>query len=288
MSLLLVDIGNSRVKWAHCEHGVLGEQRAAAHAAWSAEDWRNTLFEGAAVERVLSTSADTGATGAEQALAARADAPLERVLVRDRGQIFPIAVAEIEYLKSDSKYTAITARGSQYYVRVPLADGDACREALGRALGLQGRVRKRRSVVMVGRTRVHLDAVEGLGDFMELEVVLRDGEPDADGAAEAEAWTKGVVANFKQAPQGNDTAMIEAVAAGQCRVSVVNTYYLARYAGGDAAAKAIFDKVGVIFPDQGGVGTHVNVSGAGLVKTAPNRDNAVKFLEYQKCILYLD
>jgi iron(III) transport system substrate-binding protein len=100
------------------------------------------------------------------------------------------------------------------------------------------------------------------------------------GAAEAESWAKGVVANFKQAPQGNDTAMIEAVAAGQCRVSVVNTYYLARYAGGEAKEKAMFDKVGVIFPDQNGVGTHVNVSGAGLVKTAPNRENAVKFLEY--------
>jgi iron(III) transport system substrate-binding protein len=100
------------------------------------------------------------------------------------------------------------------------------------------------------------------------------------GAAAAETWTKGVVANFKQAPQGNDTAMIEAVAAGQCRISLVNTYYLARYAAGDAAAQAIFDKVGVIFPDQGDTGTHVNVSGAGLVKTAPNRENAVKFLEY--------
>lgn len=100
------------------------------------------------------------------------------------------------------------------------------------------------------------------------------------GAAEAEGWAKGVVANFRQAPQGNDTSMIEAVAAGQCRISVVNTYYLARYAGGDAKAKAIFDKVGVIFPDQNGAGTHVNVSGAGLVKTAPNRENAVKFLEY--------
>jgi iron(III) transport system substrate-binding protein len=100
------------------------------------------------------------------------------------------------------------------------------------------------------------------------------------GAAEAEKWTKGVVANFKQSPQGNDTAMIEAVAAGQCRISIVNTYYLARYAGGDAKDKAIFDAVGVIFPDQGGAGTHVNVSGAGLVKTAPNRENAVKFLEY--------
>jgi iron(III) transport system substrate-binding protein len=100
------------------------------------------------------------------------------------------------------------------------------------------------------------------------------------GAAEAEKWTKGVVANFKQAPQGNDTAMIEAVAAGQCRIAIVNTYYLARYAGGDAKAKAIFDAVGVIFPDQAGTGTHVNISGAGLVKTAPNRENAVKFLEY--------
>jgi iron(III) transport system substrate-binding protein len=100
------------------------------------------------------------------------------------------------------------------------------------------------------------------------------------GAAEAESWAKGVVANFKQAPQGNDTAMIEAVAAGQCRVSVVNTYYLARYAGGEGKEKAMADKVGVIFPDQNGVGTHVNVSGAGLVKTAPNRENAVKFLEY--------
>ncbi len=88
------------------------------------------------------------------------------------------------------------------------------------------------------------------------------------GAGEAEAWAKGVV------------AMIEAVAAGQCRISLVNTYYLARYGAGDAKAKAIFDKVGVIFPDQAGTGTHVNVSGAGLVRTAPNRENAVKFLEY--------
>ncbi|AUX70535.1 Fe(3+) ABC transporter substrate-binding protein [Porphyrobacter sp. HT-58-2] len=100
------------------------------------------------------------------------------------------------------------------------------------------------------------------------------------GAGEAEKWARGVVANFKQAPQGNDTAMIEAVAAGQCRISLVNTYYLARYAGGEAKEKAMFDKVGVIFPDQSGTGTHVNVSGAGLVKTSPNRENAVKFLEY--------
>lgn len=79
----------------------------------------------AAVERVLATGAAAlaqQAGQAEHALATRSDAPLERVLVRDRGQIFPIAVAEIEYLRSDSKYTAIAARGSQFYVRVPLAE----------------------------------------------------------------------------------------------------------------------------------------------------------------------
>ena len=96
----------------------------------------------------------------------------------------------------------------------------------------------------------------------------------------AEKWAKGVVANFARPPEGNDTTQIEAVAAGECRISLVNTYYLARYAGGDANQKAIFDKVGVIFADQDGNGTHVNVSGAGIVKTAPNRANAVRFLEY--------
>lgn len=100
------------------------------------------------------------------------------------------------------------------------------------------------------------------------------------GADAAEAWTKGVVANFALDPQGNDTAQIEAVAAGECRISLVNTYYLARFAGGDADQQAIFDSIGLIFPDQQGTGTHVNISGAAVVKHAPNRANAIAFLEY--------
>lgn len=100
-----------------------------------------------------------------------------------------------------------------------------------------------------------------------------------EGAAAAEKWARGVVANFARPPEGNDTSNIEAVAAGECRISVVNTYYLARYAG-DPDKKAVFDGVGVIFPDQAGNGTHVNISGAGVVKTAPNRANAIRFLEY--------
>lgn len=100
------------------------------------------------------------------------------------------------------------------------------------------------------------------------------------GEEAAEQWAKGVVANFARAPQGNDTAQIEAVAAGECRIAVVNTYYLARFAGGSEEEQALYDRLGVIFPDQDGNGTHINISGAGLVKTAPNRENAIRFLEY--------
>lgn len=99
-----------------------------------------------------------------------------------------------------------------------------------------------------------------------------------DGEAKAGEWAKGVVANFKRAPQGNDMSNIEAVAAGECDISLVNTYYLARF---DTPEKRkVLDSIGVIFPNQATTGTHVNMSGAGVVKSAPNRANAVKFLEY--------
>jgi adenylate cyclase len=73
------------------------------------------------------------------------------------------------------------------YVRVPVPDPAAMREALTRACGAEGRVRKRRWLLLVGQTRVHLDRVEALGDFMELEVVMRTGQADAEGHAVAEA-----------------------------------------------------------------------------------------------------
>lgn len=76
------------------------------------------------------------------------------------------------------------------YVRAPTSDPAALREALTRAHGagsVLGRVRKTRWLLRVGATRVHLDRVEGLGDFMELEVVLRDDQQVADGEAIAQA-----------------------------------------------------------------------------------------------------
>ena len=73
------------------------------------------------------------------------------------------------------------------YVRAPTADPAGLREALMRAQGIQGRVRKTRWLLMVGQTRIHLDRVHGLGDFMELEVVLRDEQSAANGEAIAQA-----------------------------------------------------------------------------------------------------
>ena len=68
------------------------------------------------------------------------------------------------------------------YVRTPCADPDRLKEVLGRALGIRGVIRKRRRLYHVGRTRIHLDQVEDLGDFLELEVVLREDQDVADGA----------------------------------------------------------------------------------------------------------
>lgn len=101
------------------------------------------------------------------------------------------------------------------------------------------------------------------------------------GLEAAEAWAEGVVSNFARDPQGNDTAQIEAAAAGECPIVMANTYYWGRLmASDDPADNAIAEAVGVFFPNQDGRGTHVNISGAGVVEGAPNRENAILFLEY--------
>jgi iron(III) transport system substrate-binding protein len=101
------------------------------------------------------------------------------------------------------------------------------------------------------------------------------------GAKATEQWCQGLVANFARPPQGNDKAQIEAVAAGVADLAIANTYYLASYARDkDPAKREIYKKVGVFFPNQRGRGAHINISGGGLVKTAPNRQAAILFLEY--------
>jgi iron(III) transport system substrate-binding protein len=102
-----------------------------------------------------------------------------------------------------------------------------------------------------------------------------------DGAAKAEAWAKGIVANLARTPRGGDTDQIKAVAAGECAIALSNSYYYARLMKSTKPEdKAIVEKTRVLFPDQDGRGTHMNVSGGGVLKNAPNKANAVKFVEY--------
>lgn len=101
------------------------------------------------------------------------------------------------------------------------------------------------------------------------------------GVSATEEWARAFVANFARPPEGNDSAQIEGVASGLGAVGIANTYYLPRYAKSDDPAKqAIFDKVGVFFPNQEDRGAHVNISGAGVVASSPRKANAIKFLEY--------
>jgi iron(III) transport system substrate-binding protein len=101
------------------------------------------------------------------------------------------------------------------------------------------------------------------------------------GVARTEAWAVGLVANFARTPQGGDRDQIRAVAAGECDVALANTYYLARLAtsprAGDREAAA---KVAIFWPDQDGHGVHVNISGAGVTRSARNTDAAIKLIEY--------
>jgi len=103
-----------------------------------------------------------------------------------------------------------------------------------------------------------------------------------NGKKETAEWAKGLVANMARDSKGNDRAQILAVAAGEADLAVANTYYLALMLSGkkgpeqQAAAK----KVLPFFPNQGDRGTHMNISGGGVLKYAPNKANAIKLLEF--------
>ena len=101
------------------------------------------------------------------------------------------------------------------------------------------------------------------------------------GEAKAQVWAQGVRDNLARDPKGGDADQIKSVAAGECDVTVTNQYYYARMLrSGNPEERAAAERVGVAFPNQASWGTHVNISGAGVMKHAPNREAAVKFLEY--------
>ena len=104
----------------------------------------------------------------------------------------------------------------------------------------------------------------------------------AEGTAAAEAWAKGVKANLARKPQGNDRAQVKAIWQGECDVAIGNSYYMGKMVTNDKKPeqKKWAAAVRIVFPDQQGRGTHVNISAGAVTKSAKNRDGAVKLLEF--------
>mgnify|MGYP001065734121 FL=1 len=101
------------------------------------------------------------------------------------------------------------------------------------------------------------------------------------GEKKAEDWARGVVANFARTPKGGDTDQIKSVAAGECGVAISNSYYFARLMRSNKPEdQKVVEALGVIWPNQQTQGTHINISGGGMLKTAPHKEAAIKFLEY--------
>lgn len=101
------------------------------------------------------------------------------------------------------------------------------------------------------------------------------------GEEKATEWARGVTANLARTPRGGDTDQLRAVQVGECSIAISNHYYYLRIMRSQKPEdKAFVEKVGLIWPNQADRGTHINISGGGLLQHAPNRDAGVKFLEY--------
>ncbi|MGF1500412.1 MAG: Fe(3+) ABC transporter substrate-binding protein [Paracoccaceae bacterium] len=101
------------------------------------------------------------------------------------------------------------------------------------------------------------------------------------GSEAATDWAEGVYANRARDPQGGDTDQLRAIVSGECDVVVANTYYFVRgLRGGVDGLSDGIDRIGWVFPNQETTGTHVNVSAGAVAAHAPNRENAIRFLEY--------
>ncbi|MFA3916930.1 extracellular solute-binding protein [Ruegeria hyattellae] len=101
------------------------------------------------------------------------------------------------------------------------------------------------------------------------------------GTEAAKSWAQGMVDNFARDPQGGDTDQLRGIVSGECEISVANTYYFARALRKDVKGLTPdIEMIGWVFPAQDAEGAHMNLSGGGVAAHAPNKDNAVLFLEY--------
>lgn len=103
----------------------------------------------------------------------------------------------------------------------------------------------------------------------------------ANGADAAEQWAAAVLANMARDPKGSDRDQVKAVAAGEGDLAIVNTYYIGLMLNDENPEEnKAAEQIAIFFPNQGDRGTHINISGVGITKHSPNKENAVKLIEY--------
>jgi len=155
---------------------------------------------------------------------------------------------------------------------------------------------QRARVFVYAKDRVKADQLQTYDDIAKPEwkgrVVVRSSSNiynqsllasmiEHKGEKEALVWAIKVRANMARVPSGSDRDQIRAVGQGLADVAIVNTYYLGLLANSeDEKDREVASKVAIAFPEQSGRGTHVNISGAGVVKHAKNKEHAIKFIEF--------
>ncbi len=166
------------------------------------------------------------------------------------------------------------------------------KDSEGHWFGLTYRAR----IIAYAKDRVNPDDIQNYEDMADPQfkgkVVMRSSENIYNqsllaamvahhGEEVAMEWAEGVVKNLARSPRGNDRDQVKAIAAGAGDLSLVNTYYLGHMAESESEEERLaVSNVGIIFPNQNSTGTHINISGAGVAKHAPNKENAIKFLEF--------
>ncbi len=164
------------------------------------------------------------------------------------------------------------------------------RDADGQWFGLTTRAR----VVYASKDRVKPGEIETYEDLADPKfagrICTRKGDHTYNialiasmiahhGEAEAKQWLEGVKANLARKPQGNDRAQVKAVKEGVCDIAVGNSYYYGKMLTNDEQ-RAWAESVNIVYPNQGDRGTHVNISGMTMTKSAPNRDAALKLMRF--------
>jgi len=205
-----------------------------------------------------------------------ANSPADLVLAVDIGNLSEIANAGVtQAVQTDTLTKNIPA---QY------------RDPEGHWYGLTLRARN----LFIANDRVKPDAIQSYEDLADPKwkgkICTRSGKHQYNvalvasiiahkGEAQAEQWLQGVKANLAQKPQGGDRAQVKALNEGVCDVALMNSYYYGNMLA-DPKEAPLAKAATMIFPNQADRGTHVNLSGVVLTKSAPNKKNAIKLMEY--------